>query len=118
MKNDEITKEAIIDICERIIEEGQTKLMQQTKISNEITLNLSNYIDANADIRRVKKMVVSFLKEQEIRLYEEDSDEEGQITDSREKYVKIFKDVSLNESINYYILIKLVYSDYMMDLLT
>jgi len=109
---------SISEICDSIIEVAQTLFVNQTELTEGITLNLSDYTVSYIDDETTKafnKEIIDYLMSQQIRLYEDSCDENGIITSSKEQYSNIFSSVTLssdNTNIN------LHFSNAMIDLLT
>jgi len=111
---------SIVEICDSLIEDAQTILMNQTEFSKTITLNLSEYTGSHTDddsIGKINKEIINHLISQQIRLYEDVCDENGIITSSEEQFSPIFENVTL-ESGNNKTNINLSFSKAMLDLLT
>lgn len=111
-------KQSIVDICDQLIEDAQTTLMNQIEHTNVITFQLSDYIDSyDEETKQINKAIIDHLMLQEIRLYEDACDENGVIVNSKELYSRIYDNVSIvsENNITY---INLFYSQGMMDLLT
>lgn len=111
----------IIDICDQLIEDAQTTLMNQTELTNKITFNLSKYSGYYDDDERTKKInkeIIDYLNLQEIRLYEDESDENGMIINSKEIYSKIFENITIESDNRNNSIINLFFSQAMIDLLS
>jgi len=119
-KKQMLHKHSIVDVCDKIIEDAQTTLMNQTVYDNEITISLSDYTGYycdDKDAELVNKEIIDYLISKEIRLYEDECDENGIIISSKEVTSKLFDNVTLLSSKNNNFSISLVFSKGMMDLL-
>ena len=112
-KKQEIHQQSIVDICDKLIENAQTILMNQTEHSNEVTLVLNDYTDEKAS----NEEIINYLTIQEIRLYEDECDENGMIVNSKEIFSRIFENIEIVSEHNT-TYINLFFSQGMMNLLT
>ncbi|MCH4888272.1 hypothetical protein EZV73_11845 [Acidaminobacter sp. JC074] len=108
-------EELIIEIGDQIIEDGQTILMNLGGVSNEVQVCLEEYkTKLSSDL--IDK-IIAYLMSQEIKLYQDECDENGVITESREVWSKIYESVLVEMSDDHIFTLKLIYSQEMMELL-
>ncbi len=101
--------EAIIEICDLIIEEAQTIFINLTEFTKPVIINLDKHTSSTDEINKI----IDYLALQEIRIYEDESDEKGLITNSRELYSPIFSSITVDSNN-----LNLSFSQAMIDLLT
>ena len=112
---------SISEICDSLVEDAQTIFMNQTEVSKMITLDLSKYTGLITDdeiTRKINEEIVNNLTSQQIRLYEDECDEKGIITSSKEQFSPIFASVTLESCSNNKTNINLSFNQAMIDLLT
>lgn len=105
-KGDKMTLD-IIDLGDRLIEVAQSRLMELHQ--GQVLIDLTTYA---IDQSKVDQLL-TYLRGQEIRLFEDVSDEEGMIVDSKESYTPIFNHVALSGRT-----LELSFSQSMIDMLT
>ncbi len=112
---------SISEICDSLVEDAQTIFTNQTEVSKTITLDLSKYTGLITDdeiTRKIYEEIMTNLISQQIRLYEDECDENGIITSSKEQFSPIFATVTLESGNNNKTNINLSFNQAMIDLLT
>lgn len=113
------TDRTIEEFCDKLIEDAQMTLMFQLEPTQELTLDLSEYIQKHLkedELKKNSQRIVDYLLSQKIRLFEDEADENGMIIDSIEVVSNIFESISIKEESNM-LSIHLKFNQRMMDLL-
>lgn len=103
-------------ICDLIVEEAQTILMNGEGLNEVVRFEISQFADRVLLMNSLDE-IREVLMNRKIRLYEDESDEDGLILRSKEQFTPLFTHV-LIESKNNELMIELSYSQVMMDMLS
>lgn len=112
--SNKLNHQLIIDICDRLIEDAQEAFMSQEEKKNTFTFALKKYTSFFVN-EALQKEIIAYLLSQEIRLYEDVSDENGEIISSEEKHSNIFEDIHISGNPDQ--IIHVAFSRSMMELL-
>ncbi len=96
----------LIEVCDLILEAGQNELLFQEETNKVVKLALSDYNMINYD------EMITYLLQHELRLFEDECDQDGHIINSVEQVIKTLDNVEIKD--NY---IVLTYNDAMIDLI-
>jgi hypothetical protein len=87
----------IKSICDEIVEACQTKWMLEDELTDHIEMDISSYLINTFYSQDIEQEIIKELSSKMIRLYEDISDLDGYIIESKEVEVFLYESVSIHQ---------------------